>query len=574
MDGQSEPSGCHPSLSRVASDIPTPPSQHAPSLWHLYINGWRELNVKGHKDDMNHWFDCGSFRGLNSLHSRDLDLYGPIVDLVEEWDFFRQLKQKIHLSNVAALDRSKKPRVEYLAQCFVASVGLHNHEVMEGYLTAVKTHRTLTDRSADAEHRTANHGVITHPWDKWQGITLTTIDAERLDMDGNPIDNDTPSYPLGSYPILDDFRAKLPELLEAEQQRRKEELSSRRGRKKAKTGAEVTSDWDGDHRGSGGTDTSSRNDAAELGTSTSQTSLPATRDCSPEAVQRLLGIINQLQAEQASLRTQSTSGMMPSSSVVHSTVSASSAGAPSRLRPVVPLASPDNSTVSSTNTPIQSTASCQTSGAADSSVLIRIPATIPPPNRLLPPGRAPSASTTVMTLPIHYNSEYHSGTTMSGQGSRTADMLPTDSVHMMLLAQQQQYERLLEAEAKAAEAARVSALKAQSAMAHIQCQAHDLKKDQLLLTINNERATNGWMPIPHLPKDLSGDHLGEREFPDLSYPQTRHPFTRTNGPLGHLPSSHSLRSSNPHIPSFYYQTPYAQPLSSHPAPHFSHFPHH
>ena len=98
-------------------------------------------------------------------------------------------------------------------------------EVQQGYFKAVEVHRMLTDAYARKQQRKAVHIkdlVENPPWEKFKGITLTTVEGNRLNESGTLIDDDTPSYPLNRYPSLEVLRAGIART-HMDQQERKEE---------------------------------------------------------------------------------------------------------------------------------------------------------------------------------------------------------------------------------------------------------------------------------------------------------------------------------------------------------------
>jgi hypothetical protein len=555
----------------VLSDIITPVPGPRHTLWHLFISGYKNL-VTSHKKQMNEWFQQGFYNGPNFSRRNDQDMRGPSVDIYAEWDFLRQtsVTAKVHPNYATALDRTKIPRVDLIAQCFVASAGLHDTEVQDGYFEAVKTHQMLTDSFAiHSKGKPAHHTSIPHPWVSYKGITLTTIDGDRLNVDGHLIDNTTPSYPPGTFPDLDMFRAKL------EAKATEEGELPPPVRKKVKTESRAASALDDDSRSMGpgpGREVPSHiSDTFELEQSTSM--------CLPESDARDQEL-NRLRAENQRLRTQMhTSGVSGSLSLGPSALSASNAGSSSPLHSSHPFSSTNSSSrAPASDAPIQSAGSRQ---SADNTALIHIPATSSV-NGLIPPIRNPSGSA-VATTPPYYPPAVYSQASLSGHGPVGNEMVSTDFMRMMLESQTQ--------------AAAATALKEQSAMAKVHDFNRDqlinqmeLRKDKMLFSINEERMTKGWKAISQLPKDLTGDRLGEKEFSELSL--SRYPFARVNGPVGRLTaadvagqpnysgvsaalplltssSSYSFRSSSPPTtPLHYNQVPYGQVPLPHP-PHFN-----
>jgi chemotaxis protein histidine kinase CheA len=226
----------------------------APSLWCVYMSGEEGLALP-HKDKVNRWFEHGLHKvpmfSASDPHRRD-DLSGPNVDVFEEWDFVLQTRiRKRHPENVVPLQRSRRPPNACLAQCFVASVGFYDKDVQNGYHDAVTAHRKLTDAYASKQNRTAVHIdlLANPPWEKFKGITLTTMTGDRMNECGTLIDNDTPSWPLNQYPSLDTFRAGLARIHRAQQERKEEHLPSPTPQKKIKTAKESASvmEWGDRH---------------------------------------------------------------------------------------------------------------------------------------------------------------------------------------------------------------------------------------------------------------------------------------------------------------------------------------
>jgi hypothetical protein len=292
-------------------------------------------------------------------------------------------------------------------------------------------------------------------------------------------------------------------------------------------------------------------------------------------------------------------GTVAGSHLDRSASSASAAAGPSTVSSVLFLPSAHNSSVAPSDAIVLPVASRQPHEVADSTAMVHMPTTFPSINRLNPPMRAASGSTTVMTLPPHYPQypTVHSGASLSGHGSVVADVMPTEVLRMMA----QTNERMAQANERMSEMqSQLNTLTEKSAQEALHGKAQDLKRDDMLFTINQERVKKGWRTISQLPKDSAGDWLGEREFPDLSSP--RFPIVRSsNSLLGHqfsstgaeaalqshynigsapLPlvtsssSSYSVHSSNPPIPPFHYnhynQSPFTQVLFPHPSPSYSH----
>jgi hypothetical protein len=401
------------------------------SFWHLYMLG-DEGVVSGHKQQMYDWFERGSYTGLNSSNSRDLNWYGPSVDIIAEFYFLRQTQgaKRVHPSHVEALKRSERPQVEFLAQSFVASVGLHDVEVQDGFLEVVRAYRMLTDRAANARlpQSRAHHIDIPYPWVKWKGITLTTIHGDRLNEDGNPIDNDLPSYPLGTFPELDMFRADLPQLCKAPQMKGKQGLSSQSSHKKIKTRHESTSASIGDHGRVGGGAPSDFTDLSELESSPTQSSPPDSRDLAQE--------LDWLRAEVRRLKAQTTIGpSVAGSSASQPAHPMSDGDSPSSLSSSHPHSPTDtHGPVAPSVIPSQPAASRQ---PTDNAAFIEISTASSPTERLVPPRRTPSRSTTVTTLPRHYpavnNGAYH-----NHHGPTTLEMVPADVMRMVLTTVQSQ----------------------------------------------------------------------------------------------------------------------------------------
>jgi hypothetical protein len=345
------------------------------SLWHLYMTGYKGL-IEGQKLKVKGWFNLGSNHGPNANATSDKDLHGPTVDIMAEWDFLRQTRWtcglRIHPSKVTPLDTSKEPRVEHMAQCFVASVGLCDHEVQDAYLAAVTTHRLLTDRYAKAQGRKAQHIHIEPPWEKFKGITLTTIDGNRLDEAGEPIEHPTPSYALGSYPDLDTFRAGLAESRIAKERTKEERSPSLSPRKKVKTERGSTSVVKG-------SDGRVRRGVSSPVSGTSKSEPIAVLRSIPDRWD-LRKQVAQMQSVLHKLTTRMNIGVEESSSSDQSPLSVSDADCPSPVPSSHTLSSTNSSSrVAPVDAPVQSAASRPPN---DNTSIIQIPASSSSANQL------------------------------------------------------------------------------------------------------------------------------------------------------------------------------------------------
>ena len=489
---------------------------------------------------------------------------GPWVDIIEEYEFLGQVWVKFRKSarDVTPLDRTKKVRWEPKALAFLASVGVHDEEVRRGYVAAVNLHRQLTDEMAQAKGgRPAQHGNPAYPWVSYRGITLTDLKGNRLSEQGLPISDDTPSYPLGAFPSLDQLRAEL--------KAKHVEKAAQRSHKRQKIDEETmpVKVWE-------------------------EEALRLRRQVSLNDQQALGLAPQQIQQQPNTNVVRSPSPVsQPALSLSASATplgqSGSSAPVPSQT--ALPFPSARQSSVSPSDLPIRPIVSRQveSDGGGDAAV-IHIPPTFSSVNRIVPPVRAPSGSAAMamaMTaLPIHYPAIQNAGTS-SGQGSGSAEM-------MWAFFQTQQQSL-------------VSRLAVSEAMLGLRQQqdAQNKEKDAtdavLLRKINLARDAIGLAPAPRLSKDLDGgDPIGEKEYPQRRLPRPSD-FIQMNGPLGYPLSSTGLEagfpSNNPlastptplHISSSmfqtmnptqmlasHYPTPYGQDLHRPPSfPHFSQFPH-
>jgi hypothetical protein len=126
-------------------------------------------------------------------------------------------------------------------------------------------------------------------------------------------------------------------------------------------------------------------------------------------------------------------GTVAGSHLDRSAPSASAAAGPSTVPSVHFLPSAHNSSVAPSDAIVLPVASRQPHEVADSTAMVHMPTTFPSINRLNPPMRAASGSTTVMTLPPHYPQypTVHSGASLSGHGSVVADVMPTEVLRMV-----------------------------------------------------------------------------------------------------------------------------------------------
>jgi hypothetical protein len=263
-EGDAERKSANDPSMDVDTDVQHHPSEAAgvtgpPTLVQVYMAGSGDHLSQGHKREVDEWFNIGSkvVRWTPPGKSKAENYFsGPAMDIVAEFNFIRQYRypesrlttqgianKSFRLTDAKALERNRKPGPDMLAQAFVASVGLQNKEVEEGFLRAVRARQCLTNRVAQArEQKDAHHAEPVLPWLAYRGITLTTLGCDRLDYRGNPVDNDTPSHPPLDYPEIEAFRAILKGQSDKHEVLMKQAGSSpQRPQKKIKTAAEFGS---------------------------------------------------------------------------------------------------------------------------------------------------------------------------------------------------------------------------------------------------------------------------------------------------------------------------------------------
>ena len=194
----------------------------APPLWSMYMVGHGDA-YEGNQERANAWFNRGYHSGPGyAKDPKNHDLIGRMMEIIAEYHFLRQTRgdPPIRPEDATPLDRRRKPRPDLIAQCFVASVGLHDESVRRSYWDLITARRFLTDSHAlSSRGERAQHSKVRDPWLTSQRITLTILTAQRMSETGVRIrDEDTPSYPIGRYSELDAFRRRLRVIFDGEEE--------------------------------------------------------------------------------------------------------------------------------------------------------------------------------------------------------------------------------------------------------------------------------------------------------------------------------------------------------------------